>query len=69
MSPPLLPYPAAPTQDGVVDLLDAYCIYSSYLHGDYGYMPGDLNGDGVVDLFDDYLAYNNYLLGVYSRTP
>ncbi len=63
------PYPAAPTQDGVVDLLDAYYIYSSYLHGDYGYMPGDLNGDGVVDLFDDYLAYNNYLLGVYSRTP
>jgi hypothetical protein len=63
------PYPGVPTQDGVIDLLDNYYIYSSFLHGDYGYFVADLNGDGVVDLLDAYLAYTNYLLGVYSKTP
>jgi hypothetical protein len=58
-----------PTQDGVIDLFDDYYIYSSFLHGDYGYYVGDLNGDGVVDLLDAYMAYTNYLLGVYSKTP
>jgi len=63
------PYPAIPVQDGVIDLLDDYYIYSSFLHGDFGYLPGDLNGDGVVDLVDDYIAYANFLLGIYKITP
>jgi hypothetical protein len=63
------PYPSAPVQDGVIDLLDDYYIYASFLNGDYGYLSGDLNGDGVVDLVDDYIAYANFLLGIYKITP
>ncbi|MCX6246893.1 MAG: hypothetical protein NTW10_04095 [Bacteroidetes bacterium] len=63
------PYPAAPVKDGVIDLLDNYYIYSSFLNGDYGYKVADLNGDGVVDLMDAYLAYTNFLLGIYAITP
>ncbi|MGA3014070.1 MAG: hypothetical protein ABSD71_08545 [Bacteroidales bacterium] len=62
-------YPSVPTQDGLVNLLDVNYINSSYLHGDTGYIVGDLNGDAVVDLLDEYLAYNNYLLGIHSITP
>jgi hypothetical protein len=62
-------YPTAPVQDGLVNLLDVNYIHSSYLHGDTGYIVGDLNGDGAVDLLDEYLAYSNYLLGIHSITP
>jgi hypothetical protein len=63
------PYPAVPTQDGTISLLDVNYIHASYLHGDYTYIVGDLNGDGVVDLLDEYFAYNNYLLGIHVLTP
>lgn len=62
-------YPAVPTQDGTVNLLDVNYIHSSYVHSDSNYIVGDLNGDGVVDLLDEYLAYSNYLLGAHSITP
>jgi hypothetical protein len=62
-------YPATPVPDGVIDLFDIYYSYASYLHGDFGYLVGDLNGDGVVDLFDVYMAYANFQLGIYKITP
>ena len=63
------PYPAAPVKDGVVDLVDDYYVYASFLNGDFGYLPGDVNGDGVVDLLDAYMVYTNFLLGIYAITP
>ncbi len=63
------PYPSPPVQDGIIDILDLYYIYPSYLNGDLGYAPADLNGDGVVDVIDLYLDYDNYLLGIYAMTP
>ncbi|MEI6884873.1 MAG: S8 family serine peptidase [Bacteroidota bacterium] len=65
----LNPYPGTPVQDGIIDILDLYYVYPSYLAGDLGYMSVDLNGDGVVDIHDLYLCYPNYLLGIYARTP
>lgn len=62
-------YPGPAVQDGIVDILDQYYVYPSYLAGDLGYLPSDLNGDGIVDIFDLYLDYDNYLLGVYAMTP
>jgi hypothetical protein len=62
-------YPDPPVQDGIVDILDLYYVYPSYLAGDLGYLPSDLNGDGVVDVLDLYLDYNNYLSGIYAMTP
>jgi len=49
--------------------MDLYYIYSSYVAGDLGYFPSDLNGDGLVDVLDLYLDYDNYLLGVYAMLP
>jgi len=63
------PFPGTPVQDGIIDILDLYYLYSSYLAGNLGYMPSDLNGDGIVDVLDLYLDYNNYLLGIYAMTP
>jgi hypothetical protein len=63
------PYPGPPLQDGISDILDLYYVYPSYLAGDLGYLPADLNGDGVVDVLDLYLDYSNYLLGIYAITP
>ncbi|MEI7980458.1 MAG: hypothetical protein WCI71_02325, partial [Bacteroidota bacterium] len=63
------PYPGTPVQDGIVDIMDLYYIYSSYVAGDLGYFPSDLNGDGLVDVLDLYLDYDNYLLGVYAMLP
>jgi hypothetical protein len=62
-------YPTTPVQDGIIDILDLYYVYPSYLGGGLGYVPSDLNGDGVVDVLDLYLNYNNYLLGIYAMTP
>ena len=62
-------YPSTPLQDAFIDLIDGYYIYSSYLNGDLGYLPGDINGDGIVDLVDAYTSYGNYLLGIYAITP
>ena len=62
-------YPGIPVQDGIIDILDLYYLYPSYLAGDLGYLPSDLNGDGVVDVLDLYLGYDNYILGIYAITP
>ena len=62
-------YPGIPAQDGIIDILDLYYLYPSYLIGDLGYQPSDLNGDGVVDVLDLYLGYDNYILGIYAITP
>jgi hypothetical protein len=62
-------YPATPLKDGVIDLLDDYYVYPSFLNGDFGYMFGDVNGDGVVDLIDAYMVYTNFLTGIYAITP
>jgi len=62
-------YPQTPIPDGMIDLDDVYYVFSSYLHGDYGYLFADMNGDGMVDINDVYISYDNYLLGVYTNTP
>ncbi len=62
-------YPAAPVRDGLIDIMDLYYIFPSYLAGSLGYLPSDLNGDGVIDIFDTYIDYTNYLLGIYKMTP
>ncbi|MEI6456463.1 MAG: hypothetical protein WCO93_09255, partial [bacterium] len=63
------PYPGTPVQDGLIDIIDLYYIYPSYLAGDLGYVPSDLNGDGIVDVIDLYMDYDSYLLGIYAITP
>jgi len=62
-------YPGPGVQDGIIDIIDLYYIYPSYLAGDLGYVVSDLNGDGVVDVLDLYMDYDNYLLGIYAITP
>jgi len=62
-------YPGTPTQDGMIDMDDNYYVFTSYINGDLGYHPSDINGDGTIDINDVYLAYDNFLLGVYAQTP
>ena len=66
---PATPYPMTPIQDGVVDDNDYYDSFYSYLNGDLGYLPQDINGDGIIDITDIYMIYANYMGGVSVIVP
>ena len=63
------PYPMSPIQDGVVDDSDFYDSFYSYLNGDLGYLPQDINGDGIIDITDIYMIYANYDGGISVILP
>ena len=62
-------YPTNPEPDGMLSMDDEYYLYDSFLNGDFGYSPMDINGDGMVNQDDMYLQYANYLRGIFAITP
>ncbi len=55
--------------DELVDTQDYSVWEVSYLNGDFGVQPTDLNGDGLVDTQDYAIWEVNYLLGVFASYP
>ncbi len=55
--------------DDLVDTQDYSVWEVSYLNGDFGVQPTDLNGDGLVDTQDYAMWEVNYLLGVFASYP
>lgn len=55
--------------DDLVDQQDFTVWEGSYLSGDFGIQPSDLNGDGLVDQQDYTIWEGNYLVGVFAVYP